>query len=83
MNFDGINPVDVAIQFGGYVSAVFTYIVGRRQARVNTDSAEIQNLKDIIAEQRTQISFLNERISDLQTQIKALHEELKTIRGFE
>lgn len=80
---EGISVTEIAVMAGGWVSSIATYFVGKRNAEVSTDAQEIQNLKDIIAEQRTQISFLNERISDLQSQIKALHEELKTIRGFE
>lgn len=80
---EGISITEIAVMAGGWVSSIATYFVGKRNAEVSTDAQEIQNLKDIIAEQRTQISFLNERITDLQTQIKTLHEELKTIRGFE
>lgn len=81
--FENLNILEIAALLGGWISSIGTYFVGKRQSQVATDTAEIQNLKDIIAEQRTQIAFLNERISDLQQQVKTLHEELKTIRGFE
>lgn len=78
--FENLNLGEIIFGTGGYISAIASYFVGKRKANAESESIEIAALKEVIAEQRSQIQFLNDRIKDLQCEITECRTEIKELK---